>query len=80
MTEQPDFSIRKFKRVRQHAWLAGVCGGLAYWLDMPTWLVRLGVFCLVVFAGIGIIPYFLLAIFAPSWGQDPLDYEQVCEN
>jgi phage shock protein PspC (stress-responsive transcriptional regulator) len=32
---------RKLYRARQGAWIAGVARGMAEWLGLPVWLVRL---------------------------------------
>ena len=72
--------MRKFNLVNEHAKLCGVCGGLAYMLEMPAWVVRLALVLSIVCLGIGIIPYILVAIFAPKWQTDPLDYSEVCDD
>lgn len=70
-------ALRTFKRVNQHSELGGVCGGLAYWLGLPAWVLRMALFCAVAFYGVGLGAYLLLAFFAPAWQEDPTDYEEV---
>lgn len=72
--------MRKFRRVNEDAKLFGVCGGLAYMLEMPSWLVRLLVACSVLFLGVGLLAYILVGLFAPQWDTDPADYKQVVDS
>lgn len=69
-----------FRRVNGHAEVFGVCGGFAYFIGVPTWIIRVLVVVLVLSSvgGVG-LGYFLLGIFVPKWEQDPEDYEDVCE-
>lgn len=59
----------------EHAWLGGVCAGIAYYLGIPTWVVRL-LWALIIAIGVGfpITVYILLWVFVPSWHNDPDDY------
>jgi phage shock protein PspC (stress-responsive transcriptional regulator) len=68
---------RQLRRVGDHSWIGGVCGGLAYWLGIPAWLIRLAVTVAILFYGISLLPYILLWIFMPAWKKDPEDYEEV---
>jgi phage shock protein PspC (stress-responsive transcriptional regulator) len=72
--------MNKFKRVSGHEWLGGVCGGIAYSLGIPTWIVRMAVVVFVLSFGVGIVPYVLLWIFVPSWENDPRDYNEVTSS
>lgn len=68
---------RKLRKINNSVFF-GVCAGFAYWLGMPTWLLRL-IWCLFTLAGgAGIIIYVLLAIFMPRWPEDPADYNEIC--
>lgn len=68
---------RKLRKINNSA-LFGVCSGFAYWLGVPTWVIRI-IWCLFTLAGgAGIIIYILLALFMPSWKEDPEDYEERC--
>lgn len=69
--------MAKFKRVNEHAAVGGVCGGFAYYAQIPTWIVRLAVFLGVFFWGLSVVPYILLYLFVPEWNEDPADYEEV---
>ena len=46
--------------------LFGVCYGLADHFDTDPVLLRIGFICSVLFLGIGLIPYFILAIIIPE--------------
>lgn len=70
--------VRKLRRVHiANSWLGGVCGGIAYWMESPAWLVRtlfvLGVLCF----GVGLLPYIVLWVMMPKWAEDPADYHEV---
>lgn len=57
--------------------VGGVCGGLAYFLGVPIWLVRL-VWAMVFFGGgVGFVIYMLLWIFLPEWTRTPDDFQEV---
>ena len=71
--------MKKYKIMCQHAKFGGVCSGLAYYLDIQTWIVRVIMVCLMFGAGIGLLPYLLVALFAPKYEIDPEDYESICE-
>jgi phage shock protein C len=58
-------------------WLGGVCAGLAYWMKIPTWIVRMLWFCLIWIYGIGAGAYILLWIFVPEWDRTPEDYHKL---
>lgn len=68
---------RKLRRITWNNWIGGVCAGFAYWIGVPTWLVRLVWTATVFFYGVGVIPYVLLWIFVPTWDSDPEDYDDV---
>lgn len=66
---------RPFKLINdKRSWLGGVCGGVAYWLAAPIWIVRL-LWAVAFFGyGIGFGAYVLLWIFVPRWQSTPADY------
>lgn len=70
---------RKYRRMNQHGKIAGVCSGLAYHFGVQTWVVRLIMLVLVLGYGVGLLPYFLVALLAPKYDQDPADYQEICE-
>jgi phage shock protein PspC (stress-responsive transcriptional regulator) len=54
--------------------LGGVCAGIAYWLGVPAWLVRV-----LAVVGLCSLPYVALGYIAlwalvPEWKTAPLDY------
>lgn len=49
--------------------IAGVCGGIAQYLQIDVTWIRLVVVILAVFGGVGIIAYIVLAILMPLPGQ-----------
>lgn len=67
---------KKFALINQKAWLGGVCAGIAYYFEMPTWLVRLLFFTI---GGPLSTLYIGLWIFVPRYEIDPEDYEKICE-
>lgn len=69
--------MRKLRRLREEAVFAGICSGIAYWLGIPTWLVRVvwGVAFFIYGIGFGI--YVILWIFMPTWDKVPTDYKKI---
>jgi phage shock protein PspC (stress-responsive transcriptional regulator) len=63
-------------RIKPKRILGGVCAGFAYWLGWPTWILRVLLVLLVVFAGSGILAYILLWIFMPAVDELPSDYDE----
>ena len=49
--------------------VAGVCGGIAQYLQIDVTWIRLVVVILAIFGGVGIIAYIVLAILMPLPGQ-----------
>jgi phage shock protein PspC (stress-responsive transcriptional regulator) len=68
---------RRLARMSDEKWVGGVCAGIAYSLGIPTWIVRLITF-LVIMRGL-LIVYIILWIFMPRWKQTPEDYKQLNE-
>lgn len=64
-------------RIRDGAWLGGVCAGMAYWLGLPMQLIRMVWFLAVLIAGTGILLYIMLWIFLPAWKEKPSDFDEV---
>ncbi len=71
--------MNKFKLIQKDKWVGGVCSGLAYYLGIQTWIVRLVTFILVFGYGFSIWCYLLVWMFAPKWENDPSDYKETCE-
>jgi phage shock protein PspC (stress-responsive transcriptional regulator) len=59
-------SINQLRRSREERWLGGVCGGLARWAGLSTWVPRLAFTLLLLCAGTGVLLYLLLWIFIPQ--------------
>ncbi len=57
---------KKFYKSKTDKKLAGVCGGLAEYFGVSSLLVRIAFFCMVWFAGCGLLLYLLLWILAPA--------------
>jgi len=58
--------LKTYARSNKDYWLGGVCGGLGEHTPVPSWAWRVG-FCMLLFVyGIGLVPYVLLWIFAPT--------------
>jgi phage shock protein PspC (stress-responsive transcriptional regulator) len=68
---------RVFRLVKENNWIGGVCGGLAYWLGIPVWIVRMIWTASVVYFGVGFLLYVILWIFVPNWDEDPKDYDEI---
>jgi phage shock protein C len=58
--------MRKLYRNTEEGKLFGVCAGLAEHFDVDPVLIRIGFVCSVLFLGIGLLPYILLAIIIPE--------------
>lgn len=57
--------------------LSGVCGGLAYWLGIPVWVVRVIWLFAALGYGVGILPYIVFACVLPEWEAKPADFDDV---
>mgnify|MGYP000896788232 CR=1 FL=1 len=57
---------KKLYKNKDNVMIAGVCSGLAEYLNMDVSLVRVLTVAIVFFTGIGIIPYIILAIVLPD--------------
>ena len=68
---------RKLRKMESEAWFVGVCSGMAYFIGLPAWIVRLVWFCSIWFAGTGLGLYIILWIFVPAWESTPDDYDEV---
>jgi len=54
------------KLVRKEGKIFGVCAGLAEYLDIDVTIIRIAFVFSVLFAGVGLIPYIVLAIVMPK--------------
>jgi len=58
--------MRKLYRNKQEGKLFGVCAGLADHFELDPLIFRIGFVCAFLFAGIGFLPYLLLAVIIPK--------------
>lgn len=58
-------ALNGLRRSRSDAWLGGVCGGLAGFTGMDTWLWRLAFTLLLLLGGTGLVVYLLMWILVP---------------
>ena len=83
---------RKLQRAtKEHSWLGGVCGGIAYRFGTPVWFVRFMWIFIPLIYGFGILGYVggtVLSFFAvllylslwtflPVWKKLPSDFEEI---
>lgn len=59
-------SINSLRRSRQDRWIGGVCGGVARFTGLDSWIWRLVFTVLFLAFGSGILAYLLLWIFVPE--------------
>ena len=57
---------KKLYRSRENRMLAGVCGGIAEYLEMDPTVIRLIWVILCAFAGSGVLVYIIAAIIVPE--------------
>lgn len=57
---------KKLYRSKENKWLAGVCAGLAQYLNIDETIVRLVWVLVVFFGGTGILAYIICAIVIPE--------------
>lgn len=70
--------LSELKRIGEDKeWVAGVCAGLAYWLGIPSWTIRLSWFITIFWYGFGFVLYILLGMFLPKWEELPQDYDRL---
>ncbi len=58
--------INKLRRSASDKWLGGVCGGLAKFTQVESWLWRLVFFMAFVFGGMGLVAYLIAWVFIPE--------------
>jgi len=64
-----DYSERRKLHRSRNGEILGVCKGIAEWRDLPVGMVRLVFVLLVLFAGMSIWVYFILALILPAEGE-----------
>lgn len=65
-TESQERGTRKFYRNGDDKVLGGVCSGLAVYLNTESWVIRLILILLLLFAGTGLLVYLILWIIVPE--------------
>lgn len=68
---------RKCKRINNGT-IFGVCGGIAYYMQVQAWILRVLILLFTFAGGSGILMYILCALLMPKWDKDPEDYDSVC--
>lgn len=69
-------TAKKLYRTKTNSWLGGVCSGLAVYMGMPIWLLRL-VFIIAVFTPLPIIILYLLLWYILPLAQNKSDELQM---
>lgn len=64
-------ALNGLRRSRSEAWLGGVCGGLAAFSGMDTWLWRLVFTLMLLMGGAGLLVYLLMWILVPREDDVP---------
>lgn len=59
-------SKRAFQRSSRDCLIAGVCGGIAEYLSIPSWLIRIIMVVLAFVYGLGILLYIILWLSVPK--------------
>ena len=67
---------KKFVRSKNRK-IAGVCGGIAEYLDIDPVIVRAVFLCLLFFGGSGFVLYLILLIVMPDYNTSFTDYVEV---
>ena len=69
---------RKFRLLgKGEKWIGGVCAGLAYWVGIQVWIMRLVWLWVFIFLGFGVIPYIIFWAFVPRWKETPEDFGEI---
>jgi phage shock protein PspC (stress-responsive transcriptional regulator) len=63
-------AVRRLTRRADRRMIAGVAGGLADYLGIEAWVVRLGFIVLVPFGGFGVLAYLIAWLLVPVAGKD----------
>lgn len=75
--------VKRLRRIPAKGKIAGVCAGLADYMDIDVTVVRV-VFVILTFAsaGFGILAYLILAVMVPVEGRprEPFDAKNIGEN
>jgi phage shock protein PspC (stress-responsive transcriptional regulator) len=63
-------TVRRLTRRADHRMIAGVAGGIADYLGIEAWVVRIGFVVLVPFGGFGLLAYLIAWLLVPVAGSD----------
>jgi phage shock protein PspC (stress-responsive transcriptional regulator) len=63
-------TVRRLTRRADHRVIAGVAGGIADYLGVEPWLVRIGFIVLVPFGGFGVLAYLIAWLLVPVAGSE----------
>jgi phage shock protein PspC (stress-responsive transcriptional regulator) len=63
-------TVRRLTRRPDHRMIAGVAGGIADYLGIEAWVVRIGFIILVPFGGFGLLAYLIAWLLVPVAGSD----------
>jgi phage shock protein C len=58
--------LKVLQRIPNGGLLFGVCAGIAYTFNLPTWLVRLAWLALFFFGGSGVLLYIICVVLMPE--------------
>ena len=67
---------KKLYRSKKDRWVAGVCGGLAEYLDIDPIVIRLIAFLLVLSAGGGLLIYIIAWLIVPEEPDLPTNMDE----
>lgn len=74
--------MRKFRKLPHPAAMwCGVCAGFAYFIGVPTWIVRIALVFITIAAGmVPVMIYLGVAFLAPDAKKVPGDYSEICDR
>ena len=69
--------LGQFRRCNEAGLIGGICAGIAYYFNIPAWMVRLVFAFFLTFFGVGLVTYIFLYFFMPKWIEIPEDFDTV---
>lgn len=76
MTSFPTDRPRALTRSRDDRVIAGVCGGVARYLNIDASVVRIVTVAIMLFAGVGLLAYVVAAVVIPEEGTERSLWQQ----